>query len=86
MTGTIIATETGPDTYSVVAHMTFRINGRTFAAIEGTDETIAIRDPNGQMLPEEEALAVNRLLRAPAQIYLVITGLLQPPVNLLLGQ
>lgn len=85
MMGPVTVTEIGPGVFSTTAEIDFRVNGHVFARIRGTDATIALRGPDGELLPNDLLVAANRLFRSPAQVHAALTALLQPAANILSG-
>lgn len=85
MIGPVTVTEVTPGVSSTRADVDFLINGRVFARIRGTNEGIALRGPDGEVLTTVQGATANRLFRSPGQIHGVVGALLQPQVNVLSG-
>jgi hypothetical protein len=67
------------------ADVTLRLNGNVFARIHGTDPNVTFLDGEGNPLPLDRLVVVQRVFGAPDRLYFSIARLLQPTVNLLSG-
>ena len=84
ITGTLLITETAPQTFSVTISVTVTVNGGVFVTIQGTDQGITVTKADGTEHTAAERAALARLLEA-ADDFLDDLGDLFEPVEILTG-
>lgn len=87
MTGWVTTTP-APGTWTGVsntADVAIYVNGRLYATLHGTDATIAMRTPEGALLPPGDAGPLASVFSSPGVLQRQLGALFQPAVNVLRG-
>jgi len=64
VSGTLVLTETAPQTFSITVSITVFVNGGVFVTIQGTDQGITVTKADGTELTPAESAALTRILEA----------------------